>query len=252
MKTDFCLTGVTTEMFADWVVGDKPLVVLLPIGSVEPHGPHLGLLTDTIISQASAERAAARLNAQDIVAVIAPGIPYGVTDCAAGFAGAVSIPKSALVAYIEAVINGFLANGTDHVCVINNHLEPDQYAAATEAMTSFGQRASVACPLQRRWARTLSDEFKKGECHAGRYETAIVLAADSRGVKPGVMAELPEVPVSLSDQLRAGVNTFKEMGMAQAYAGAPALASVEEGEALLDKLAEMIVTEVREGLSLQP
>jgi len=39
-----------------------------------------------------------------------------------------------------------------------------------------GLRASVASPLERRFARLLSDEFKRGECHAGQYETSIVLA----------------------------------------------------------------------------
>ena len=248
MNPDFCLTGTTTDEFAAWVAADQPLVVLLPIGSVEPHGPHLSLLTDTIISEASAQRAAARLNAAHITAVIAPAIPYGVTDCAAGFAGAVSIPKAALVTYTWAVIEGFLDNGVDHVCVVNNHLEPDQYAAAKAAVAPFGGRASLACPLQRRWARTLSEEFKKGECHAGRYETALVLAAQERAVRREVMADLPEVPVSLSDQLAAGVNTFRAMGMEQAYAGAPALATAAEGEQLLEKLAQMIVTEVHEGL----
>ena len=35
-------------------------------------------------------------------------------------------------------------------------------------------------PLTKRWGRTLSDEFKRAECHAGRYETSLVLAAGGR------------------------------------------------------------------------
>ncbi len=109
-------------------------------------------------------------------------------------------------------------------------------------------RVSVACPLSRRWARTLSDEFKRGECHAGRYETSIMLAAHPDGVKQKVQNDLPEVPVSLSDKLRAGITDFKGMGMDNAYAGAPALATADEGEVMLDKLATMITTEVLESV----
>ena len=40
------------------------------------------------------------------------------------------------------------------------------------------------------------------------------------------------------------------MGMELAYAGDPAAASVEEGEQLIQRLAEMVVGEVREALGL--
>ena len=248
--TDHSLRAVTTEDFAAAAASGRPLVILLPVGSVEPHGPHLSLLTDTIISEASAQRAAQRLAAQGHTTYIAPAVPFGVTDCAAGFKGAVSIPAQVLSSYLAAAVKGFLDNGVRHVCLVNNHLEPEHYQAVLAAAGQFKPaECSVACPLSRRWARTLSEEFKRGECHAGRYETALVLAAAPDGVKRDVQAALPEVPVSLSDALKAGKATFAEMGMASAYAGAPALATGQEGEALLDKLATMIVTEVTEALA---
>src|SRR5262245_2107495 len=61
------------------------LVVLIPIGAVEPHGPHLGLGTDVAISEGAAQAAAQRLQARGMEARVAPAIPYGVTECAAGF-----------------------------------------------------------------------------------------------------------------------------------------------------------------------
>ncbi|MBL4633622.1 MAG: creatininase family protein, partial [Kofleriaceae bacterium] len=61
------------------------LVVLLPVGSVEPHGPHMSLATDTVISVGAAEHASLLLEKEKLVPVIAPPIPYGVTDCAAAF-----------------------------------------------------------------------------------------------------------------------------------------------------------------------
>jgi creatinine amidohydrolase len=248
--TGYSLRAVTTEQFALAVAADAPLVILLPVGSVEPHGPHLGLLTDTIISQSSAELAAARLAQEGITAWIAPAVPYGVTDFAAGFAGAISVPDAVLGDYLAAVVRGFLDNGADHVCVVNNHLEPAHYQALLAVAPRFAPgRCSIACPLSRRWARTLSDEFKRGECHAGRYETALMLAADASTVRVDVQSQLPEVPVSLSDSIKAGVDRFTAMGMDAAYAGAPALATASEGVDLLERLATMIVTEVVEGLA---
>ena len=56
------------------------------------------------------------------------------------------------------------------------------------------------------------------------------------------------MPISLSQQLTAGVTTFAAMGMDRAYAGAPAAATADEGEAQLAQLAAMIVTEITEVL----
>lgn len=247
--TDYSLTSITTDFLNGAIESAKPVIILLPVGSVEPHGPHLGLLTDCIISEACAEPAAHTLSENHHV-FIAPTVPYGVTDYASGFKGAISIPEQQLIDYLCSVIKGFLNNGVDHLCLINNHLEPDHYTAILKAADNFDpSQCSVACPLKRRWARTLSDEFKRGECHAGQYETAIVMAAQPAGVIPEIQSNLPEVPISLSDKINEGINTFTEMGMNQAYAGAPANASIEEGRELIDKLAFMVVTEVKEALA---
>lgn len=246
---EYSLRQVTTEQFAEAVALPEPVVVLLPVGSVEPHGPHLTLLTDAIISEASAQRAAEDLQQHGMRVFVAPTIPFGVTECAADFKGAISIPADVLANYLAAAVKSFLDNGVDHVCLVNNHLEPDHYEAVLSARARFAAAAcSVACPLARRWARTLSDEFKRGECHAGRYETALVLAADPSGVRTDVQMRLPEVPISLSDALKAGQKRFTEMGMTAGYAGAPAAATAREGREMLQRLAEMIVTEVLEAL----
>jgi creatinine amidohydrolase len=243
----------TTASLAALVAGKRAVVALVPIGSTEPHGPHLGLGTDVIISAAACVRAADVFERRGpLVAVVAPAVPYGVTECAAGFPGAVSVPAAVLTSYLAAVCDGLLASGVRHVCLVNNHLEPAHDAAVRAAAEGRATgTVSVACPLTKKWARTLSAEFKSGQCHAGQYETSIVMAAAPEFLDDGVRAGLPAVPISLSDKLRAGVMTFAEMGMTAAYAGAPAAATVEEGDALIDKLAAMVVGEVREALGLR-
>jgi len=87
-------------------------VALVPVGSVEPHGPHLPLATDTLISEAAAERAASLLGREGLSAFVAPAVPYGVTRFAEGFAGAISVPAAALTAFVRAVIEGYLEAGS--------------------------------------------------------------------------------------------------------------------------------------------
>ncbi len=241
---------MTSEEVATIIAAPRSCV-LFPVGSVEPHGPHLPLGTDTLISEAACARAAAALEALGVAVVVAPSLPFGVTDYAADFAGAIGVPAAALEAILHAVTARLLADGFAHVCLVNNHLEPAHDQAVRASIASLPpSRASVACPLTRKWARTLSDEFKRGNCHAGRYETSLVMAAGG-AVRPSYVS-LARSEISLADGIKAGKATFREMGMDHAYTGAPAEATAAEGEELYAKLAAMIVGEVTAALGLAP
>jgi creatinine amidohydrolase len=177
---------------------------------------------------------------------VAPTVPYGVTDFARGFSGAIGISAPVLTQLLSEVAAALLREGFSHVCVVNNHLEPAQAGAVRAVLATQPRGAiSVACPLARRWARTLSDEFKRGNCHAGRYETSLVMAA---GQSVSGHDQLEGVDISLSDGILAGKMSFLEMGMTRAYTGRPHEATSAEGESLYERLVTMTVTEVLEGL----
>ncbi|HVH45960.1 MAG TPA: creatininase family protein [Labilithrix sp.] len=230
------------------LVSSGPSVAIVPVGSVEPHGPHLPLATDTTISETCADRAASKLEEAGVRAVVAPSVPYGVTEYARGFSGAIGVSATALTALLRSIAERLLACGFLHVSFVNNHLEPAHDAAVRASIDGLpAGAASVACPLTRRWGRTLSDEFKRGDCHAGRYETSLVLAA-GKAIR-GSLDDLPKVGLSLSDAIKAGKSTFAEIGMDRAYTGAPAEATLEEGESLYERLVTMVVTEITEGLA---
>lgn len=240
------LGSLTYEEVAD-LLAAGPTVAIVPVGSVEPHGPHLPLDTDTAISVACARRAAERLDADGFRAVVAPAVPYGVTDYASGFAGAIGVSAEVLTPLLRSLAQRLLSTGFAHVCFVNNHLEPAHDSAVRAAIEGLpAGAASVACPLTRRWGRTLSDEFKRGDCHAGRYETSLVLAEG--GTVRASFGGLPSLGISLAEAIRAGKATFAEIGMARAYTGAPRDATAAEGEELYDKLVTMVVTEVTEAL----
>ena len=200
IPASYNLSVKTTEEFASLIGGDRPVVVMVPVGVLEPHGPHLGLGTDDVISLGSAIRAAALLDKEGIAPLIAPSVPYGVTECAAAFKGAVSVSSDVLTGYLHDITRSLLDDGVEHVCLINNHLEPAQIDAIKKSTDTFEpRRVSVACPVTKKWARTLSDEFKSGACHAGEYETSIVMDFAPEYVREEVRRGLPEVPVSATD-----------------------------------------------------
>src|SRR3954464_6807727 len=109
--TEKFLARHTTATLRGLLDAKKPLVALVPIGSTEPHGPHLGLGTDVVISAAACVKAADMIERRGaLAAVIAPSVSYGVTECATGFTGAVSIPADVLTAYVAAICDGLLSH----------------------------------------------------------------------------------------------------------------------------------------------
>ena len=99
---------------------------------------------------------------------------------------------------------------------------------------------------RRRWAQTLSAEFQSGDCHAGSYETGIVMAADPGGVREDKRRALPAVPLGLIEKMRSGARSFVQAGAEEAYCGDPAAATVAEGHQQIDALGTMIVESVRD------
>ena len=209
-------------------------VHLLPLGATEPHGPHAPLATDTLISVGICRRAAERLRGELDVLVLPP-VPYGVTRYGADFPGAVSISEETLRALVTEIAANF-----ERVVLVNSHLEPEQVWTLRD----------LGLPLfdvtRRERAERLTDEFRAGAGHAGRYETSLVLADRPELVNRGRMATLEAKMIDMPAAIRAGQTSFVAMGMDQAYAGAPAEATAEEGDQTFEALADMLVELIRE------
>jgi creatinine amidohydrolase len=240
------LTYVQVQEILD---GGRTPVLLWPVGSTEPHGPHSPLATDPIISIGIAERVAQALAEDPEIAVlILPTLSYAVTRYTAGFAGAIHVREETLQAMIVDVCTSLAENRFPHVVLINNHFEPEHVQTlhrAIDALQDNGVRVGYLDLTRRERAQRLTEEFKRGECHAGRYETSLVLAQTPELVDRDAMATLPEVPVSLPKVIAAGMKDFREMGLSQAYCGAPAEATSEEGEEAYATLVEMTIEIVR-------
>src|SRR5262249_55260995 len=153
---------------------DRGAVAILPVGSTEAHGPHLPLATDVIISEEMSRRAAAKLAAQGIEALVLPAIAYSVTDFSADFSGTVSVRKETATALLCDICTSLYRQGARLVVIANSHLEPEHIASIHEAIAlvqaETGRVVAFPDKRKRRWAMTLTEEFRRGDCHAGAYE----------------------------------------------------------------------------------
>jgi len=226
----------------------KPAVALLPVGSTEAHGPHLPLSTDSIISTEMARRAADELETQNIRTVVLPCLDYVITDFSRDFPGTISIRKQTFLAMLSDIADNLSDNSMDVLCIVNSHLEPDHLAAIREFAQSC-TRISVLFPdkTQKPWGSLLTEEFKRGACHAGAYETSLLLNVRADLVRDS-RNSLPENNVNLAKSMGEGVKSFREAGAEQAYFGNPAAASKEEGEQTYSILSRMIVETVLQHL----
>lgn len=225
-------------------------VLLLPVGAVEPHGPHAPLGTDGLISAGMCARAAERLaDDREVRVAILPPLPYGVTRYAAAFPGAVSVSEETLHALVVDICVSLSAQAMDKAVIVNNHFEPEHlqalYRAADTVAERTGHRPGLLDLTRRANAERLTAEFQAAECHAGRYETSLVLADRPELVDAGRMHTLPYLPVNMAEAIGAGQHDFVTMGMTEAYCGAPAEATAAEGQATFDVLTDLLVEEIR-------
>jgi creatinine amidohydrolase len=234
------------------LASDVPKLVLLPTGSTEAHGPHLPLATDSIIAHEMARRACQRLREAGYRAVVAPTLHYAVTDWAADFAGSAGISPPSARAVLRELATRFATMGFDATVLINAHLEPDNIASLRAVEREWTGPGKLLFPdnTRRRNAERLTEEFRSGSCHAGQYETSLVLAVAPNLVARDLAHALPEHRVALHEHIAQGARSFAECGLDQAYCGAPAQASAAEGHATYDELAAIVVEAVANALPL--
>jgi creatinine amidohydrolase len=237
--------SLTSPQVAELLAGPRTPVLLLPVGAVEPHGPHAPLGTDELISAGMCTRAAERLDGDpDLRVLVLPTLNYGVTDMGARFPGAISISADTLRALVIDVCRALRDHGLHRIIVVNNHFEPAHVTALRAAAGEAG--VALLDLLRRANVARLTDEFRSGSCHAGQYETSLVLADRPDLVDTAVMRELPPVHVDLPAAMSAGHADFADLGMDRAYCGSPASATAAEGTSTFDTLADLLVELIRE------
>lgn len=224
------------------------VIALLPLGAVEAHGPHLPLSTDRIIARAMAEEGARLLAADGWLPLLLPPVDYTAAPFACEFAGTVSLRPETVTAVLVDIARALGSHGVRTLVLVNAHLDPSHLGSIYSAIETLADDdLKVVFPdvTHKPWALRLSDEFKSGACHAGRYEGSVVLAARPDLVRDAG-ADLEPNPRSLSRAIREGVASFTEAGGPQAYFGDPAAATAEEGRQTVAELGRIVLDAVRQ------
>ena len=227
-------------------------IALLPVGAVEAHGPHLPLGTDNLIAAEMARAAAARLETRGLLALLLPPLAYSAAPFGAAFAGTLSVSPGAFAALVADVAVEVARHGFAALAIANAHLDPAHLKALAEAGRLAAARGvpPPICPdlTRREHAARLTEEFRSGACHAGRYEGSVVLATRPELVRSAIQRSLPPVPASLAQAIRDGRTTFEQAGGRRAYFGWPAEATAEEGAHTIGVLGDILAEAVLETL----
>jgi len=207
------------------------VVLCVPVGSCEQHGPHLPLATDTIIAEALAAGLAARRPGT----LVGPSLTVTASGEHAGFPGTLSIGTDATAQVVVELARS--ADWAAGVVLVNGHGgNRDAVERATAVLAGEGRR------ILPWWPR-----IPGGDAHAGRTETSLLLALRPDLVHldraaPGETAPLP----SLATRLRTeGVRAVAPTGVL----GDPTGASAVEGTTLLRRLVDDLTDAVSDWLA---
>jgi creatinine amidohydrolase len=229
--------------------GPQPVVAILPCGATEAHGPHLPLNTDNVISEGMASYALPALEEAGIKAFVLPEIAYSPADYAGGFPGTISISAGAAKAVLVDIGKSLKAQGFKCLAIANSHFDPvnvQMLREAAEEISALGLPVAYPDFTRRKLAETLTEEFKSGACHAGQYETSLVMASRPELVDEGERSRAPDNPKSLIDGFKQGAKNFEECGGPQAYFGYPSKATQEEGITSYEALAAALVADIKQ------
>jgi creatinine amidohydrolase len=213
--------------FADW--REKHHTVILPVGSVEEHGPHLPLGTDSFHALEVAQRAA-----KVRPVLVAPPVFYGLCRSTREHPGTLSISGQTLRALVTELGREFHRQGLNNLVIMSGHAGGTHMAALVEA----GENLLAELPELQVAVVNLLDLLRevvaarpelvktRGDAHAGEVETALMLAAYPHLVEGTAPAEWPTFPkyVLARDKRR-----YWPGGVW----GDPAPATAAQGEAIL-------------------
>jgi creatinine amidohydrolase len=203
-------------------------VLLIPVGSLEQHGPHLPLDTDTRIAVALADAVVE----QRSDALVAPAIAFGSSGEHEGFAGTLSIGGEALAVLLVELVRS--NRDFAHVVFVNGH------GGNLDAL----QRAASQLVAEGHSVVAFSPSVPGGDAHAGRTETSLLLHLDPSMVRLELaQAGATEPLADLLPRMRAdGVRAVSPNGVL----GDPHGASAEEGAELFATLVADLGARVAE------
>ncbi|PYU41539.1 MAG: creatininase [Acidobacteria bacterium] len=224
---------------------------ILPLGSLEFHGPHNPLGTDSIIISGIAERVAARTRA-----LLFPAVTF--TQCPAHtshFQGTISVRPEVMTLYFEDILRNILHLGFRKVFILNGH--DGNIGPARGAVARIADEIQDAALLFANWWEFVSSETMKtmglfhqsngGHGHGGPLETSAIAAFRPDLIHLSHARDLPEPP-----ELSGGAPYYLQKSKAAewpGYSGNVSAASAEKGRKLVRISEDAIVKLIENWLS---
>ncbi|PMP69191.1 MAG: creatininase [Thermodesulfobacterium geofontis] len=213
--------------------------VIIPIGSIEAHGPHLPLATDlyTIYE-------ICKLVAQKIKVLVAPPLYYGLCRSTKPLAGTISIKGEILKTLLLNIISEFYRQGFRNFFILSGHAGGTHKAYLIDTAETFIEmhddaKFFVADIYQ--LLKPVLEELKifENDSHAGEWETSLILYFKPELVKEGAFEDYPNFP-------KFRVVADKKKYWSSGIWGNPLKASKEKGKFLANKLVEILVKEIKD------
>lgn len=214
----------------DDVRGREAEVALLPIGSLEQHGPFLPLATDTVVACAIARA----VSAAHPVRVLPP-LTFSCSHEHAAWPGTVSISAATLYTVVRDIADSLRRSGTDRLVLVNGHGGNHVLRNLVQESADGGPARMALFPGPADWeaAREAAglETTSHADMHAGESETSVLLHAHPRLVRPGHTAGDRDAG-DRRHLLTLGMAAYTDSGVI----GRPSAASPAKGGALLASL----------------
>ncbi len=208
--------------------------VLIPFGSVEEHGYHLPLSTDTIQAYEVGKGAAGR-----IPLFVAPPVHYGNCRSTSCHPGTISITTATLKSLLKDIVGSLRSHGLRNFIILTGHAGGSHRMALQEAgeellaeMQDIRLAVVTEYDLAKREGRGIIET--EGDGHAGEIETSRIMYSHPYLVKGAGEEEYPQFPVGI---LVRNKRKFWRNGVW----GNPAKASADKGRRLNDLVIAKIV-----------
>ncbi len=222
-------------------------IVVLPLGSIEQHGPHLPVGTDLIISDEYVDRLLKKEGKKDVNYLILPSMPYTCSIEHNAYGGTIAISSVMTIQVIVAIGEALIRAGFKNMMILCCHggnefiMEVASREIRTRGMHCFCMHGSAG----------MSKETDVNDMHAGEGETSMMMYIGDEYYRPEkIMADSKdslEKCHALTNEKSSATQAWVIDDVAvHGVVGDPTLASKEKGE----KFLSMSVDEIEKNLGV--
>ncbi|MCI3921094.1 creatininase family protein [Paenibacillus sp. TRM 82003] len=236
------LPRLTTKEIASMPKDD--VLVVLPVGAVEQHGPHMPVYTDTLIGEAMLSAAFDSLPEEAPIWLL-PSISYGKSTEHAGHPGTITLSARTLMAVLEDIAASLAQSGFRKLLLFNTH------GGNADLLGMMAREMRIATGLAvyrlEPGAVGYSEEFTDDEekacgIHAGDVETSLVMAVCPEWVHPELAPrEMPRFPNARAFSFRSKSFAWVMDDISRSGAAGDATrATADRGRAMLEKAGPLL------------